>query len=245
MGKGAYAGADAEEGRQRALVEGEGALPRPDLARAVEGGGVLLSGLQTDLYDVWTRSIGVGSVGLRLTERLACSASESACPTSPQYRQHRDGLTEEDLRDAAHGAREQVLGQADAAAGDRGVRFRRRLWHDRTTRSERNWVKIYMQNIFYGYRAARTRVTQMGKKALRRCDVVACSALTRLGPPNSGSRLLRLGELYLAFVSEAPEIKHGVFVQAFVLLRVGLPIFLRHDQSMGWLIGNVARFGCL
>lgn len=43
------AGADADEGRQRALVEGEGALLRVDGPRGVEGRGVLRRRLQTHL----------------------------------------------------------------------------------------------------------------------------------------------------------------------------------------------------
>ena len=48
------ASADAEEGAKGAFVEGEGAFVREDLPAAVEGGGVLRGGLQTDFDDIWS-----------------------------------------------------------------------------------------------------------------------------------------------------------------------------------------------
>ena len=53
-----HAGADAEEGREGAFVEGEGPFVGPDRAGAVEGGGVLLGGLETDFDDICWEWVG-------------------------------------------------------------------------------------------------------------------------------------------------------------------------------------------
>ena len=100
------AGADADERRERALVEGQGALLLIDRSRGREGARVGRRGLEADLDDVeglaWAGGLaggpGVGGVGKGGGVRGL-------------------GRTDEDLRRAADGAREEVLDRLARGAG--------------------------------------------------------------------------------------------------------------------------------